>query len=69
MCKRLVALLVVVIVMVSACSTNSSKRLAYETLQNVREQECQKDRSSDCQSRESYDAYQTKRIALEPSRK
>jgi len=69
MCKRLVTLLVVIIVLASACSTGSSKRLAYETLQNIREQECQKDRSSDCQSRESYDAYQRKRIALEPSRK
>ncbi len=63
------ALLVVIAGLASACSTDSAKRLTFETLQNVKEQECQKERSSDCQKREGYDDYHRKQIELDPSSK
>jgi uncharacterized protein YceK len=56
-----------IIVLVSGCSSESAKRTAYETLQNVRQQECLKNLSSDCEKRESYEDYQRKRKELEPS--
>jgi hypothetical protein len=55
-----VVLLAGVLFTVSSCSTESLKRTGYETLQNVQEQRCQKDLSSECPERESYDAYQRK---------
>ena len=48
------------IIAISACSTGSLKRTGYETLQNIGEMQCQKELSSECQKRESYDAYQRK---------
>ena len=58
-------LLMITIVCVSACSTDSAKRVAYETLQNIKEQECLRNNSSDCPKRESYDDYQRQRNALD----
>lgn len=52
---------------VSACSTESLKRTGYETLQNVQEQQCQKELSSECPERESYDAYQREREGMDAS--
>jgi hypothetical protein len=46
-----------IIFSILACSTETLKRTGYETLQNVQEQQCRKDLSSECQKRESYDAY------------
>jgi hypothetical protein len=43
---------------VSACSTETAKRTTFETLQNLRQQECQKNGDADCQKRENYDEYQ-----------
>jgi len=43
---------------VAACSTETAKRTTYETLQNLRQQECRKNGDADCQKRESYDEYQ-----------
>jgi len=43
------------IVLVSGCSSESAKRTAYETLQNVHEQECLKNPSADCRKRDSYE--------------
>lgn len=56
------------IVLVSGCSSESAKRTAYETLQNVRQQECLKNLSSDCDKRDSYEDYERERKALEPSK-
>jgi len=42
---------------VSACSSDSVRRTTYETLQNVGEQQCEKDLSSECPERQSYDEY------------
>jgi len=59
-------LCLVAISLVSGCSSDTAKRTAYETLQNVREQECLKNPSADCGKRGSYDDYQRKRKELEP---
>lgn len=56
------------IVLVSGCSSESAKRTAYETLQNVHRQECLKNLSSDCEKRESYEDYERKRKELEPTK-
>jgi hypothetical protein len=57
-----------IVALASGCSSETAKRTAFETLQNVREQECLKNRSaSDCGKRDSYDDYQRKRKELEPS--
>ena len=58
-----------VIALVAGCSTETAKRTAYETLQNIREQECLKDPNSpsECGKRDSYEDYQRKRNELEPS--
>ena len=59
LCLALVAL-------ISGCSSETAKRTAYETLQNVREQECLKDPSAtDCGKRNSYEDYERQRKALE----
>jgi hypothetical protein len=42
---------------ITACSSEGVKRTTYETLQNVGEQQCEKDFSSDCPERQSYDEY------------
>jgi hypothetical protein len=43
------------------CASNSIERTLYETAQSIRVQECAKDRSSQCEERQSYDAYQRER--------
>jgi len=43
------------------CSSESAKRTAFETLQNMREQQCERDLSGRCPPRESYADYQRKR--------
>ncbi len=43
---------------VCGCSADSAKRITYETLQNVRQQQCQKEQAADCDKRQSYDDYQ-----------
>jgi hypothetical protein len=57
------------IALVSGCSSETAKRTAYETLQNIHEQDCLKDPNSpsDCGKRGSYEDYQHQRKALEPS--
>lgn len=55
------------ITLFSGCSTDQAKRTAYETLQNVRQQECLKNWSADCGKRESYEDYDRKRKELESS--
>jgi hypothetical protein len=56
------------IVLVSGCSSEAAKRTAYETLQNIHEQECLKDPNSpsECRKRDSYEDYQRQQKALEP---
>jgi len=45
----------------ASCSSESLKRISYETVQNIGAQKCAKELSSDCQAREPYDDYQRKR--------
>ncbi|MGC2166442.1 MAG: hypothetical protein WA632_10565 [Gallionella sp.] len=52
---------------VAGCSGDMAKRTAYETLQNVHQQECLKGAADNCDKRESYDDYLRKRKALESS--
>ena len=56
-----------IIALVSGCSSETAKRTAYETMQNVRQQECRKNLSPDCDKRDSYEDYERERKALEPS--
>ena len=49
------------IVLLQGCSGESVKRTSFETLQNLHEQECEKDLSGKCPPRERYDDYQHKR--------
>ena len=51
----------------AGCSSETAKRTAYETLQNVHEQECLKNPAMDCGKRDSYEDYERKRKELEPS--
>lgn len=60
-------LCLVILTLTAGCSSESAKRTAYETMQNVRQQQCLKDPSSDCGKRESYEDYERKRKALESS--
>lgn len=53
-----------VIVFLTGCSANSVKRIAYDTLQNVRQQECMRNLAQDCGQQESYDDYRSKRDKL-----
>ncbi len=50
-----------IIFVISSCSSESLKRTSYETLQNIGQQQCENELSSECQERESYDDYQKKR--------
>ena len=61
-------LLLATITAVSGCSSETAKRTAYETMQNVREQECLKNPAMDCGKRGSYEEYQRQRKELEQSR-
>ncbi len=64
-----VFLLAGIIFTIQACSTESLKRTGYETLQNIQQQQCQGDLSSECPKRDSYDTYQRKLKDLENSQK
>jgi len=60
-------LCLIIIAMTAGCSSDMAKRTAYETMQNVRQQECLKNPAMECGKRESYDDYQRQRKTLEPS--
>lgn len=53
-------LITAMIFMTPACSFDSLKRTGFEAVQNIGEQQCEKDLSSDCPQRESYESYQAK---------
>ena len=53
---------------ISGCSSESAKRAGYETLQNVKQQECLKNASSDCEKRGRYEDYERQRKELGTSR-
>jgi outer membrane biogenesis lipoprotein LolB len=55
----------VAIFFLPGCSSDLAQRTAFETLQNVDQQDCQKLPSVECPKRESYDDYQRERKELE----
>ena len=60
------ALCLAIIALTTGCSSDAAKRTAYETMQNVRQQECLKNPSLNCEKRGSYEDYERKRKELEP---
>ena len=57
-------ILVILFCLTAACSSETVKRTTYETLENVRMNQCDKELSADCQNRQSYEEYQRKRSEL-----
>jgi hypothetical protein len=55
----------IIFALMEGCSSDTAQRTAYETLQNVREQECLKNPSQDCGKRQSYEDYQRQRKELD----
>lgn len=53
--------------LVQGCTSESVKRTSFETLQNIREEQCAKDLSGKCPPRETYDEYQSKLKEGQPS--
>jgi hypothetical protein len=47
------------------CSTEAWKRAGYEALQNIHQQQCEKNFSLDCEERKSYEAYRREVDGLE----
>jgi len=59
-------LLILMVIMAEAGSSNDTfKRTTYETLQNVRRQECLSYPAPECEKRDSYDDYQRNRNVLD----
>lgn len=48
-------------VVATACSAETMKRTGYETLQNIRAQECSRTPSVECEKREQLEVYEDKR--------
>lgn len=53
--------LIVSAVFLSGCSGDMAKRTTYETLENIRINNCQAGLSANCSGREGYDEYTRKR--------
>jgi len=49
------------LLVVTGCSQDVVKRTTYETLQNIRQQECNRTPSVDCEKRDSLEVYEDKR--------
>jgi len=64
--KPLALLATLAIAILQGCSSESAKRTAFETLQNMREQQCARDLSGRCPPRESYADYQRNRKEAAP---
>ena len=54
-------ILLVLIIGSLGCSSETLKRTAYETLQNVRQKDCNNQPSVECEKRDSMEAYEDKR--------
>lgn len=48
----------------AGCSADSIKRASYQTVQNLGQEQCQKQFSEDCRNRPGYDDYQRNRESL-----
>ena len=49
------------LLVLTACNSETVKRTTYDTLQNIEKQQCQKDFSKNCPEQDSYDDYQKQR--------
>lgn len=56
-----------IVALTAGCSADTARRTAYETLQNVHEQECLKNPAMKCGKRQSYEDYERQRKELESS--
>jgi hypothetical protein len=63
--KPVIVLLAACAYLNSGCGGDAGARTAYETVQNMRQQECLKNLSSDCDKRDSYDEYQRLRREMQ----
>lgn len=52
-------------VLLLACSATDVRQTAYETVQNMADQQCDKDLSSNCRERQSYSEYQQSRQQMQ----
>ena len=52
------------VALVTGCTAETAKHTAYETLQNIGQQQCEKSLSPDCDRRVTYDQYQREREKL-----
>lgn len=67
-CIPLVVGAALVCAALSGCSQDELKRTAYETVQNVGQQQCDKELSTPCPDREDYQTYQERLESLETQR-
>lgn len=65
--EKLIFILLITI-MLSACSSEQLKRSTYGAIDNLHRQQCYKEMGSNCEKRESYDTYQDRREELETSK-
>lgn len=56
---------VLLVGLLAACSTETVKRTGYETLQNIRQQDCYKTPSVECEQRERMEVYEDRREEVE----
>ena len=54
----------VAIGLLAGCGGNAAQRSAYESVQNVGQQDCRRDPNARCPGRQSYDEYQKQRDEL-----
>ncbi|MBF0265454.1 MAG: hypothetical protein HQL46_09285 [Gammaproteobacteria bacterium] len=54
----------ILILVLTSCSTETLKRVGYETINNFGQYQCNIAQGDDCHNRESYDDYQRKREEL-----
>ena len=62
------AICLAIIVFASGCSSDTARRTAYETMQNVRQRECLENPSMECGKRDTYDAYERQRKGLDSAK-
>lgn len=62
----LIVVLLGLLQLTGGCSKESVKRTTYETLQNVREQECSRTPTVECEERKRYETYEQQRLDKGP---
>ena len=62
---KTMTLLLIAMLPLYGCTTESAQRLTYNTLQNAKQQECFKQLKMECPPSESYDDYKRKRDGWE----